>query len=202
MNVTLALTGSAADFINGTGMVEDPSGPDESLFRRYWVTRSERRFGRGYRVTLTAPAWVMNWIADSLEVLVGRGCDATASERKGAEKFISDVEAAGIRDAYDGPSRADLIEAGLMAPDEKTKVDVMEIQPRKGVETYRMRGTMTRASDVVRNWTRVINGKAFDFTRIAWQGGKGGYALTIRKGGTTTVLHNWDFTASGEHVAL
>lgn len=114
MNVTLTLTGSAAEFVSGMHMIESPSTPDEILFGRYWAGRSERRYGRGVRVTLTAPQWVMNWISYNLEVLFERGCDATAAERKGARAFYESVQDAGFRDIGDGPSRNDLIEAGLM----------------------------------------------------------------------------------------
>ncbi|MEU3686957.1 hypothetical protein [Streptomyces narbonensis] len=116
MNVTLNLTGSAAEFIAGTGMVEHPGTPDEVLFRRYWAGRSVRRYGRGSRHTLTAPVWVMNWIADAIEFLAGsgEGVEASAAERKGARDFMDQVFAAGIRNRCDGPSRDDLVEAGLM----------------------------------------------------------------------------------------
>lgn len=120
MNVTLTLTGSAAEFINGTDVIENPSTPDERLFGRFWASRSERRYGRGSRFTLSAPAWVMNWIANNLEILVDRDTDATTAERKGARDFIAAVGAASIRDSYDGPSRDDLIEAGLMDAEPKS----------------------------------------------------------------------------------
>ena len=70
----------------------------------------------------------------------------------------------------------------------------MQIQRRTGIETFRMRGLPgVVASDVVTGWTRVINGTNYDFSRVAWEGGKAGHTLTARLAGKTTIVHQWHF---------
>jgi hypothetical protein len=69
---------------------------------------------------------------------------------------------------------------------------------RKNSETYRMRGTKTRPSDLVTRWERVINGRTIEFARIAWMGGREGY--TIRAEAGVNDLHVWHFNANGEMV--
>lgn len=69
------------------------------------------------------------------------------------------------------------------------KLARVEIQPRTGMETYPMRGHSGRKSDVVTSWSRVINGKTFDFSRIVWS--EGGTTLRVFVGGKTTQLHTW-----------
>lgn len=69
------------------------------------------------------------------------------------------------------------------------KLARVEIQPRTGLGTYPMGGHVGRKSDMVTSWSRVINGKTFDFSRIVWS--EGGTTLRVFVGGKTTQLHTW-----------
>jgi hypothetical protein len=112
--ITLSIGGKAADHVEGFSMVQAPSTPDEKLFAQYWAGATVRRYGKGYRFTLTAPAWVFAWIADAIEILTwDEGADNEPGEIKAARKARADIEAAGAMNAQ-GPTRAELIEAGLI----------------------------------------------------------------------------------------
>lgn len=63
------------------------------------------------------------------------------------------------------------------------------IGPRTDEESYGMRGTAHRPSDQVHRFTRRINGKPFEFVRIAWADGD--VTVRVYEGDTTTVLHEW-----------
>lgn len=65
----------------------------------------------------------------------------------------------------------------------------MDIKPRTHSGRYNMRGTVGRPSDEVTYWERVINRQRFEFERIAWEGGKSGVTLTVRRGGAMEPLH-------------
>lgn len=78
----------------------------------------------------------------------------------------------------------------------------MVIMKRKDAETYRMRGTATRPSDKVTRWERRIGSKTYDFSRVAWEGGRMGYTLSSTLAGTTVVTHMWEFNAKGEFLPL
>jgi hypothetical protein len=67
----------------------------------------------------------------------------------------------------------------------------MKISGRYNIESYKMRGGRGIPSDIVKGWTRSINGKEYDFSHVAWA--YGGYTLTVRKGGLTTVVHEWNW---------
>lgn len=111
--ITLSLTGTAADYINNRSMVKNPSTPDERAFADFW--RKRRESLKGHRVTLTAPEWVMNWIADDFEALALTGAERTSAEASGMDKFVKAVLNAGIRKPEaDGPTRLELIEAGYL----------------------------------------------------------------------------------------
>lgn len=113
--ITLSLNGAVTEFVNGTSMVCDPQNTDEQAFADHWNRRTERNYGRGYRTTLTAPAWVFNWVMDTAEILLDSGAEATTKERKGVRDLLSAMTAAGIRKAdVDGPTRLELIEAGYL----------------------------------------------------------------------------------------
>ena len=72
---------------------------------------------------------------------------------------------------------------------EPTPVPAMVIGKRFDVEKYGMRGHANRRSDVVTHWSRRINGKRFDFSRVVWA--EGGRTVRVFQGGTTNVLHEW-----------
>jgi hypothetical protein len=113
--ITVSLNGAVTDFINGTSMVENPSCPDEKAFADHWGNRTERTYGRGYRATLTAPAWVFNWIADFVEPLLKSGMEATPQERNGARELRTTLTREGVRKAdYDGPTALELEAAGYL----------------------------------------------------------------------------------------
>ena len=83
--ITMNLSGAVAEYINGRDMIENPSTADERAFADYWTSRTERVDGRGYRATLTAPAWVFNWIADDAEMFIDNFSeDASAAEIRAA----------------------------------------------------------------------------------------------------------------------
>jgi hypothetical protein len=63
---------------------------------------------------------------------------------------------------------------------------------REGVEAYRMRsvaGPNGYRGDYVEHHTRVINGKRFEFARIAW--GDGGVTVYVTPYNRTNRLHEW-----------
>jgi hypothetical protein len=112
---TLTLNSAMDDLISSTGMVAHPRNVDEEMFADVWRTRIERRYGHGYRVSLTAPAWVLNWIADTVTFLLGAGVEATPQEKKGARQVIKQVKALGIHKPHvDRPTRLELIDAGYL----------------------------------------------------------------------------------------
>ena len=67
----------------------------------------------------------------------------------------------------------------------------MKISNRTNEERYGMRGTAKRASDRVTRWERRINGTAYEFAHIAWEGGRDGHSMTVYLAGTTTIVHDW-----------
>jgi hypothetical protein len=71
----------------------------------------------------------------------------------------------------------------------EVEVPKMQISKRFAVETYRLRGTARRPSDLVETHARWINGAKFDFTRIRWADGW----VTVRATpyGSTEILHEW-----------
>jgi hypothetical protein len=76
------------------------------------------------------------------------------------------------------------------------------IGPRKDHESYGMRGTQTRPSDRVTRWTRRIGSHNYEFSRVAWEGGRMGYTLRAFVANTTVCTHMWEFNAKGEYLPL
>ena len=114
--ITLSLNGAVTEFVNGTSMVCDPQNTDEQAFADHWNRRTERNYGRGYRTTLAAPAWVFNWIADDAEMFIDNFSeDASAAEIRAAKRIIADIIKAGIRNYADGPTRNELVEGGYLS---------------------------------------------------------------------------------------
>jgi hypothetical protein len=66
----------------------------------------------------------------------------------------------------------------------------MKISQRFAVATYSMRGNKSIPSDHCENFSRMINGKLIDFSRVRWANGD----VTVRawNGGTTVLLHKWE----------
>jgi hypothetical protein len=73
---------------------------------------------------------------------------------------------------------------------------------RKDSETYRMRGTATRPSDLVTRWARRIGNTDYEFSRIAWMGGREGYTIRATLANTTVDVHVWEFNANGAYLPL
>lgn len=69
-----------------------------------------------------------------------------------------------------------------------------KISPRLRGEKIRMRGTADRKSDTGFSFMRRIAGKEFDFSIIRWAGGDEGSTITVREGGTTNVLKEFNRT--------
>lgn len=67
----------------------------------------------------------------------------------------------------------------------------MKIGERYAFETYPLRGHSGRKSDWVKRYTRKINGKAFEFSRIQWAAG--GTTLRAYAAGSATPLHEIRF---------
>jgi|GEM_PF-7065713 len=63
----------------------------------------------------------------------------------------------------------------------------MKISPRYNHEAYGMRGHSGRKSDRVTRYSRKINGKAFEFSRIQWAAG--GTTLRAYEAGTANIVH-------------
>lgn len=114
--ITLSLNGAVTEYINGTSIACEPSNADERAFADHWNRRTERVYGRGFRSTLTAPAWVFNWIMNELEILLDQGIETTAKERKGVRDLLAAMKSAGVRRLdTDGPTGLELIEAGYLS---------------------------------------------------------------------------------------
>ncbi|AFU62237.1 hypothetical protein TG1_42 [Streptomyces phage TG1] len=147
---TVALTGSVADFLAGTEMIENPRTADERALRDYFNGGTVRNFGRSYRLTITAPAWVFNWLMDAASVLTGAGAEATAAEIKGVHKMREEMLNAGVeRNREDGPTNAELIEGGYLPADygqtveddaEPVAQDVADAAAAEAFETARALG--------------------------------------------------------------
>ncbi|MFI6861327.1 hypothetical protein ACIBKZ_15730 [Streptomyces sp. NPDC050421] len=97
-----------------------------------------------------------------------------------------------------GTEEIAIVEAETVAPvepvvieGESTAVPKLHIGRRYSEERYGMRGTSKRPSDRVTRWTRRINGTAYEFSRVAWEGGRGGHTLSVCLAGTTTTVHEW-----------
>ncbi|QFG07907.1 hypothetical protein SEA_INTOLERANT_12 [Streptomyces phage Intolerant] len=67
----------------------------------------------------------------------------------------------------------------------------VKISDRFGKGGYRMRSVPGGyKGDYVTHWSRNINGKTFDFSRIYWNAGKDGSSLIVRRLGQD--VHRWD----------
>lgn len=67
----------------------------------------------------------------------------------------------------------------------------VKISDRFGKGGYRMRSVPGGyKGDYVTHWSRNINGKTFDFSRIYWNAGKDGSSLIARRLGQD--VHRWD----------
>ncbi|AYD86759.1 hypothetical protein SEA_MICRODON_12 [Streptomyces phage Microdon] len=67
----------------------------------------------------------------------------------------------------------------------------VKISSRFGKGGYRMRSVPGGyKGDYVTHWSRNINGKTFDFSRIYWNAGKDGSSLIVRRLGQD--VHRWD----------
>jgi hypothetical protein len=66
-----------------------------------------------------------------------------------------------------------------------------QFSKRYVVETNKLRGTATRPGDIAHGFTRRSHktGRLYDFTRMLWADGS--VSVTVREGGTTTVLHEF-----------
>lgn len=117
--ITVNIGGPVANYIDGTGMVTEPRNADERAFADHWNRRTIRRYGRGSRVTLTAPGWVFNWIADEIENLIySPGMDVSNAEVKSGRQFLA-LLTRGVSGVYrnpeDGPTRDELIRTGYLS---------------------------------------------------------------------------------------
>lgn len=65
----------------------------------------------------------------------------------------------------------------------------MEISGRYAAEGYRLRGHSGRKSDWVNRYTRKINGKSYEFSRIQWAAG--GTTLRAYATGNPTPIHEF-----------
>lgn len=65
----------------------------------------------------------------------------------------------------------------------------IKIEDRSPIYVFRMRGTATSMGDRCRDWTRVINGKKFDFSIVEWADDASRATITVRKFNTTIVVH-------------
>jgi hypothetical protein len=122
--ITLSIAGQAADHIDGTGMAQGSEDAEEILIRRYWDGATIRRYGKGYRLTMTAPAWVWAWILDSLDALMWSD-DLTDAEHKAYTATIKAIRDAGA-DSAGAVTRQELEEAGLVEPE---AAPVAEVAP-------------------------------------------------------------------------
>jgi hypothetical protein len=117
--VTIAISGHVAEMVKVSDMIANPAhSPDMRAYADYWGSRTERRYGNrgGYRVTLTAPAWVLNWIMDTLDDIQYRtATDLTRVQRKAIAELRSEMLVRrNIRKYEDGPSRAELEDTGYL----------------------------------------------------------------------------------------
>jgi hypothetical protein len=112
--ITLSIAGHTADHIDGTGMAQGSGDAEETLIRRYWDGATIRRYGKGYRLTMTAPAWVWAWIMDNLDAILWAD-DLTDAERKAYTTDIAAMREAGA-DKAGAVTRQELEEAGLVEP--------------------------------------------------------------------------------------
>jgi hypothetical protein len=127
--ITVSIPGKAADEVDMIPSVENPTTPDEMLFARYWNTGTLRRYGKGSRFTLTAPAWVFAWVADMIEINTWtEGADVEPDVRKACVNAYAAIESAGVMSAQ-GPTRAELIEAGLVEAEPVEVEPVVEVAP-------------------------------------------------------------------------
>lgn len=69
----------------------------------------------------------------------------------------------------------------------ETAAPKMKLSPRYNHETYSLRGHSGRKSDRVTRYSRKINGKAFEFSKIQW--GVGGTTIRAYQAGTANILH-------------
>lgn len=69
------------------------------------------------------------------------------------------------------------------------KAPKMQLSKRFAQDWYRQGGHTARESDRFQNHTRAINGKKFDFTRIAWR--DGGTTVRVTPHNSTEILHEW-----------
>ena len=69
------------------------------------------------------------------------------------------------------------------------------IGARTEIESYGMRGTRTRPSDLVERHVRLINGSRYEFSRIRWADGS--VTVKVTPYNRTNILHRWDWQADG-----
>lgn len=64
------------------------------------------------------------------------------------------------------------------------------ISPRRREKRYAMRGNATIPSDLAYDWSRVIGGVAYDFSRVRWADG----TVSVRawRVGTSGPVHEWE----------
>jgi hypothetical protein len=123
--ITLSIAGQAADHIDGTGMAQGSEDAEEILIRRYWDGATVRRYGKGYRLTMTAPAWVWAWILDSLDAVLWSD-DLSDAERKAFTTTVKAIRETGADKAGAAP-RQELEEAGLVEPKAAPVVEVAPV---------------------------------------------------------------------------
>jgi hypothetical protein len=68
----------------------------------------------------------------------------------------------------------------------------VKFSKRFKAEVYRMRSVPGGyLGDYATSWSRAINGKTYSFSRIFWDGGKGGCTLRVYEGQSTKIVHEW-----------